>query len=210
MESNKRKWSLRRYRKQSTQSDASAKYQEYAISFIIGIVTGFILQAWIFPFLFDPHPNVNLILDNKTDDYLVLVKNESDSQYKLRLNTDTPIEDLSLFFLMPGVIKNNKEYNSNTDCNYGKSEQGFIQNGRGYQLKGQDQISIQCQKMGSDSHYYLYFDLNEENYTPIIIYSPNGTPFKVPAFFTVACSYYYKGVNDRIIRNNCNINLTFI
>ncbi len=219
MENNKRKWNLGRHRAQSPQFDISIKYQNklwalgLIISFIIGIGTSYILQVWIFPWLYDPHPNVNLTLDDNTDYFRVLVENQSDIQYKLKINTDTPIDDFHLWFLLPGAIENIKEFNSKTDCSYIKSEQGFTYKGTGNQLKGeklkgQDQLSIQCQRMGADSHYYFYFDLNEENYTTIYMDSPNGTRFQFPAFFTGECSYYFKGVNDRIIKNNCNVNIT--
>lgn len=213
MENNKRKWSLKRHRAQSPQFDESVKYQNklwvlgFIISFIIGIGTGFILQAWIFPWLYDPHPKVNITFDDKMDSFRVLVENKSDFQYKLKINTDTPIEDLYLWFLIPGVIVNNEESNTNTDCNYIKGEQeGIFTNGEVF--RGNGQISIKCQRMGSDSAYYLYFDLDVENYTPIIIYDSNGIPHQTPAFYPMICSYYFKGVNDRTIKNNCNVNIT--
>lgn len=205
---NKRKWSLNQHRAQSPQFDTSVKYQNklwilgFIISFFIGIGTSFILQVWIFPWLYDPHPNVNIMLDDKTDSFRV-----RDFKYTLTINTSTPIDDLDLWFLIPGVIKNIREYNTKTDCKYITGEQEMIdQNGK--KIHGRGQVSIQCQRMGSDSSYYLNFDLNEENLTPISIHSQDGTPIQFPVFMTNSCSYYIRGVNDRIIKNNCNVNFT--
>lgn len=192
-----KKWGLKRHRQQSPQFDTGIKHQNFlwSLGIIVSFILGIISQVFLFPLIFDNEPNMNIVLHDKgNSEYLLQITNPGD-----------PIEDLRFMKMIPGVAENIVEYGITTNCDYHLIKQSFFDEKEYIVLNGQEIVSIDCQRMGSESHYAISFTLDESNFKEVIF---EGQPeLKSDPFQLMGCNYYIKGYNNQIRKYDCIVNI---